>query len=184
MVENLGKWPSKQGLISKIRPSDGCKGDGVPLAVERWYDFHGFGWHLGTVGLACPLIYERETIMNAKIPEWVKPAVWGGIGGAVVIAIIGFSAGWVLTSGTADEQAERRAQQAVITALTPVCVAQFKKVPKEGQVTHLAALEKESNWQQGDYIEKQGWATMPGSKEPNDEVADACAEELLKAAMK
>ncbi len=120
--------------------------------------------------------------MSTKIPEWVKPAVWGGIVGAVVIAIGGFSAGWVLTSGTADEQAENRAQKAVIAALTPVCVAQFKKVTQEKQVTHLAALEKESAWQQGDYIEKQGWATMPGSKEPNAQVADACAEELLKIA--
>jgi len=150
----------------------------VPLATESLYDFHELGAYWGNVG------YERETIMSAKVPEWVKPAVWGGIVGAVVIAIVGFNAGWVLTSGAADEQAERRAQQAVITALTPVCVAQFKKVPKEAQVTHLAALEKENNWQQGDYIEKQGWATMPGSKEPNDKVADACAEELLKAAKK
>ena len=122
--------------------------------------------------------------MGAKIPEWVKPVVWGGIVGAVVIAIIGFSAGWVLTSGTANEQAESRAQQALIAALTPVCVAQFRKVAEEEQATHLAALEKESTYRHGDYIEKQGWATMPGSKEPNDEVADACAEELLKAAKK
>ncbi len=120
--------------------------------------------------------------MGAKIPEWVKPAVWGGIVGAVVIAIIGFSANWVVTSGTANEQAERRAQQAVIAAMMPVCVAQFKKVAEEEQVTHLAALQKESSWKQGDYIEKQGWATMPGSKKPNNKVADACAEELLKAA--
>ena len=120
--------------------------------------------------------------MSAKIPEWVKPAVWGGIVGAVVIAIIGFSASWVVTSGTANEQAERRAQQAVIAAMTPVCVAQFKKLAEEEQVTHLAALEQESSWKQGDYIENQGWATMPGSKEPNAQVADACAEELLKVA--
>ena len=39
MAENLGKWPSKRGPISKIRPSDGCKGDTVPFAVERWYVF-------------------------------------------------------------------------------------------------------------------------------------------------
>ncbi len=51
MAENLGKWPSKRGPISKIRPSDGCGRDAVPLAVERWYEFHGFGWHLGNVGL-------------------------------------------------------------------------------------------------------------------------------------
>ena len=122
--------------------------------------------------------------MSVKIPEWVKPAVLGGIVGAVVIAIIGFNANWVVTSGTAKVQAERQSQQAVMAALTPVCVAQFKNVVKEAQVTHLAALRKESSWQQGDYIEKQGWATMPGSKEPNDDVADACAVVLLKAAEK
>jgi len=150
----------------------------VLLATASLYDFHELGAYLGNVGC------ERETIMSAKVPEWVKPAVWGGIVGAVVIVIVGFSAGWVLTSGAADEQAERRAQQAFITALTPICIAQFKKVPKEAQVTHLAALEKKNSWLKGDYIEKQGWATMPGSKEPNDKVADACAEGLLMAAKK
>ncbi len=41
--------------ISKIRPSDGCGRDAVPLVVERWYDFHGFGCHLGNVGSdTCP----------------------------------------------------------------------------------------------------------------------------------
>ncbi len=120
--------------------------------------------------------------MSTKIPEWVKPAGWGGIVGAVVIAIIGFSASCVVTSGTANEQAARRAQQAVIAAMTPVCVAQFKKLAEEEEAIHLAALEQESSWKQGDYIETQGWATMPGSKEPNVEVADACAEELLKVA--
>ncbi len=51
MAENLDKWPSKRGPISKIRPSDGCKTDAVPLAVDQWYDFHEFGCHLGIVGL-------------------------------------------------------------------------------------------------------------------------------------
>ncbi len=42
MVENLDKWPSKRGPISKIRPSDGCGRDAVPLAVGRWYNFRDF----------------------------------------------------------------------------------------------------------------------------------------------
>ncbi len=42
MAENLDKWPSKRGPISKIRPSDGCGRDAVPLAVGRWYNFHDF----------------------------------------------------------------------------------------------------------------------------------------------
>lgn len=36
----------------------------------------------------------------------------------------------------------------------------------------------------GDFVEKQGWATMPGAKEAEDEVADACATELMKLASK
>ncbi len=43
-----GNWTR---AISKTRPSDGCGRDTVPLTVERWYDFHGFGCHLGNVGL-------------------------------------------------------------------------------------------------------------------------------------
>ncbi len=50
MAEHMGKWPSKRGPIIKIMPSDGCKGDGVLLMVDQWYDFHEFGCHLGNVG--------------------------------------------------------------------------------------------------------------------------------------
>ena len=50
MAKNMGEWPSEHGQITKIRLSDGCARDTVPLALERWYDFHGFGSHLGNVG--------------------------------------------------------------------------------------------------------------------------------------
>ncbi len=51
MARKVKEWLSKRGPIAKIIPSDGCKGDTVPLAVGRWYEFHGFEWHLGNVGL-------------------------------------------------------------------------------------------------------------------------------------
>ncbi len=51
MAENMDKWPPTRGPITKIMPSDGCKGDTVPLTVVRWYDFYEFGYHLGNVGL-------------------------------------------------------------------------------------------------------------------------------------
>jgi hypothetical protein len=123
-------------------------------------------------------------MMNARIPEWFRPAVTGGIAGAVVIAIVGFSAGWVVTSGSAHALAEQQGEKAVIAALTPICIAQFKGQTPEIRTTKLAALQGESSWARGDYVEKQGWATMPGSKEPEDEVADACATELMKLASK
>ena len=49
MAENLGEWPSKQGPINKIMPSDDCKGDIAPLVVGRRHKFPEFGCHLGNV---------------------------------------------------------------------------------------------------------------------------------------
>ncbi len=51
MAEKPGKWASNRGLISKIRPSDGCKGDTVPSTVVRGYDLRKPGGHLGNVGV-------------------------------------------------------------------------------------------------------------------------------------
>ncbi len=33
-----------------IAPSDGGKGDRIPLAAGMWHDFHEFGCHPGNVG--------------------------------------------------------------------------------------------------------------------------------------
>ncbi|MGE0237519.1 MAG: hypothetical protein AB7F09_18485 [Parvibaculaceae bacterium] len=115
-----------------------------------------------------------------NIPEWIKPAVWGGVAGAVVFTIIGFSAGWVVTSASAEKMAKDQGEKAALAALAPICVAQFKSQSQDMQTTQLAALEKESSYKRGDYVEKQGWATLPGSEKPNDDVADACAVELMK----
>jgi hypothetical protein len=130
--------------------------------------------------IACVRFTELEAIMNMHIPEWIKPASWGAAAGAVVVAIVGLSAGWVVTSGAAKQTADRQAEKAIISALAPICVAQFKSVAQAEQKTHLAALQKEGSWERGDYVEKQGWATMPGANKPNDAVAEACASELLK----
>ena len=115
-----------------------------------------------------------------NIPEWGKPAVWGGLIGAVVIMIIAFSAGWVVTSGSAAKMAKDEGAKAALAALTPICVAQFKSQSEAVQTTQLAALQKETSYNRGDYVEKQGWATLPGSAKPNDDVADACSVELMK----
>ncbi len=125
-------------------------------------------------------ISEMEFAMN--IPEWVKPAAWGGIVGAIIILIVAFSAGWVVTSGSAAKMAKDEGTKAALAALTPICVAQFKGQSDEVQTTQLAALGKESYYNRGDFVEKQGWATLPGSEKPNDDVADACAVELMKLA--
>jgi hypothetical protein len=115
-------------------------------------------------------------------PEWLKPGAWGAAIGAGGVLILAFSAGWIVTAGDARTQAEAQSDKAVLAALTPVCVAQFRELSDSSAQIHLAALADESSWQQGDYVEAQGWATLPGSESPNGDVADACADRLLELA--
>ncbi len=50
MAKKVTELPSKRGAIAEIMPSGGRKGDTVPLAVERRYNFLEFGCHLENVG--------------------------------------------------------------------------------------------------------------------------------------
>ncbi|MEX2518713.1 MAG: hypothetical protein WD969_05220 [Paracoccaceae bacterium] len=116
------------------------------------------------------------------IPEWTKPAVWGAVVGAVAIAVVAFSAGWIVTTGSAQERADAAVDKAVIAALTPICVAQFNALNAMQQKTHMAALEEESSWQRGDYAEENDWAVLPGRDKANADVAEECSDRLLEAA--
>jgi hypothetical protein len=110
---------------------------------------------------------------------WLKPAIWGAIVGSVATMIIGFSwMGWVL-GGTAERIATERADSAVVVALTPSCVARFLQQPNAA--VKLAELQKTDSWKQRQVVEEGGWATARGTKTPNTGVANACAEELVKA---
>lgn len=126
----------------------------------------------------------RENLMKYESPIWLKPGIIGGIVGAVALAIIGFGTGYAVTGSNAQEMAEGAGDKAVLAALTPICVEQFRQMTASAESTQLAALADESSWRRGDYVEKQGWATFPGTEEPNRHVADACADELMKIANK
>ena len=114
--------------------------------------------------------------MNWK--EKIKLVAWGAIGGAIVLAIIGFALGGWVTGGTAQEMAKKMADEAVVDRLAPICVAQFQKDPNKEE--RLKELKKLDSWKRGDYVKEQGWATMPGEKEPDSEVADECARRLVE----
>jgi hypothetical protein len=110
---------------------------------------------------------------------WLKPTLWGVIAGAVVTMIVGFSwLGWVLGS-TAERMAVQRADSAVVVALTPSCVAKFMQQPNA--TAKLVEFRKVDSWKQRQFVEDGGWATVGGAKDPNSGLANACAEELLKA---
>lgn len=114
-----------------------------------------------------------------QVPVWLKPGVWGAIIGSVATMTIGFSMmGWTLNS-TAQKAAQDRSELALTAALTPFCVQSFMK--QADAAKQLTGLREVESWKQQEFVEKGGWATMTGSKEPTPGVATACAQALLKA---
>ena len=112
------------------------------------------------------------------IPIGTKPALWGVAAGAIALAVIGFGWGGWITSGTAEASARVRANDAVVVALTPVCVDRFQRATDAS--TNLLELKKADTWSRGTFVEKGGWATMPGTQTPEriTAVARACADLL------
>ncbi len=100
-----------------------------------------------------------------QVPQWVKPGFWGVVIGAIGIMIVGFGwLGWTLGS-TADSLAQERVNTALVAAFTPICVEKFMTQPDA--TVKLTEFQKTSSWRQQELVEKGGWATLPGSKEPN-----------------
>ena len=111
--------------------------------------------------------------------EYVKPFVWGMAVGSIVLLIVIFSTGWVVTSGSAEATAKAAAADAVIARLAPIAVAQFMQDPNREE--RLKELKEVDSWKRADYVKEQGWATMPGEEKPDSGVAREVAELLMKA---
>jgi len=100
----------------------------------------------------------------------------GAAAGAVVTMIVGFNWGGWVTGGTAKDMTQRSTMAAVVAALSPICVDKFQRSPDAG--TNMAELKKVSSYQQGSFVEKGGWATLPGSDRADSSVAQVCANML------
>jgi hypothetical protein len=72
--------------------------------------------------------------------------------------------------------AKERADGAVTAILVPICVEKF--MGQADATAQLAAFHRTATWQQSQLIEKGGWATAIGSKDPNSAVARVCAQQL------
>ena len=112
--------------------------------------------------------------------EYIKPFAWGMGVGAIVLLIVIFAAGWVVTSGSAEAEAKVMATDAVMDRLAPIAVTQFMQDPNREE--HLKEIKKLDSYgmnNRTDYVEKQGWATMPGEKEPDSLIANECARRIM-----
>jgi hypothetical protein len=110
--------------------------------------------------------------------EYIKPFVWGVVVGAIVLLIVIFSTGWVVTSGSAQAKAEEMAEKAVVDHLAPICVEQFLQDPNRED--RLKELKEKDSWERDDYVKETGWATMPGAESPARGVADECTKRLMR----
>lgn len=111
-----------------------------------------------------------------KTPEWTKPAIYGAVVGAAALAIVGFSWGGWVTGAAAQKLADTATSAAIVTAMTPYCVAQAKSDPNSEAV--LTEMKAASSYQRSGIVEKAGWATPLGADKPNSAVAKACGTEL------
>jgi len=116
-----------------------------------------------------------------KMPTNTKPWIQGAVVGAIAAAIVGFSWGGWVTGGTAAKNSAAAAHDAVVAALAPICVERFRG--QSDAVVRTADLTKTSSWERGTMVEKSGFATMPGSKTADSDVARACAEILATPAV-
>ena len=115
-----------------------------------------------------------------NIPIQMKPALWGVAGGAAALAIVGFTWGGWMTASKAEANTKISVNNAIVAALAPVCVDKFQHATDAP--ANLVALKKVDTWSQGNFIEKGGWAAVPGTS-PSDRssaLANACAA-LLNA---
>lgn len=96
--------------------------------------------------------------------------------GAVAAIVIGFGwGGWTLESAAAKRTADST-KNAVVAVLAPICADKFQSAADAEDT--LKAFNKESTYQQASFVEKGGWAVLPGSDKASDGVARACAKIL------
>ncbi|PQP35437.1 hypothetical protein C6A37_02550 [Desulfobacteraceae bacterium SEEP-SAG9] len=110
--------------------------------------------------------------MKPETEGKIKYGVWGLIVGAVIAMIIGFAWGGWTTSRTTKTMTE----EAVLASQAAICVAQFIKEPNHEE--KLKEFEEVNRWKRDEFIKKGGWDRMPGQKEADYGVAQACSDGL------
>jgi hypothetical protein len=108
------------------------------------------------------------------------PFLLGGIAGAILIVIVSFAMGWVVTSGRAHATAKQMSEKAVKDELVPSCLHQFHS--QADSASKLDTLRGLGKWEREGFVTDEGWATMPGRDAPAVGVARECAARLSEIA--
>jgi hypothetical protein len=120
--------------------------------------------------------------MGIMEQKWTY-GLWGAAAGAIALAVVGFSWGGWQTASSANQIAKDLSDKNVVAALAPFCVDRFLK-GADATTQSSELLKFTTSYERGSFLEKGGWTSMPGSKEPNWAVARACGDLLVAAAKK
>lgn len=109
-------------------------------------------------------------------PEWTKPGIYGALGGAIAISLLGFTWGGWTTSSSAQTMAKDLASAEVTLALVPICLDHSAADPE--RTAKLAAFEGLSSYGRRKAMMETGWAVHPGSEKSDRALAEACLARL------
>jgi hypothetical protein len=104
---------------------------------------------------------------------------WACAACVVATLFIGFGWGGWVRGSTAEQMATQAATDARADLAAAVCVTRFETA--SDATANLATLKASDSWNQGEYLEKGGWVTLAGMKEPVDGAANLCAKRLIEA---
>jgi hypothetical protein len=137
--------------------------------------------HLACHRGAQSLSPEEEIFMQESVwygGESLTRLLQGVAAGVIATLVVGFGFGGWMLGNSAKTLTDSTARSAVAAAIAPICVEQFQH--SADAAANLTALKKVDTCEQADFVEKGGWAVMPGSKTVDDGVSQACAA-LLRA---
>ena len=107
-----------------------------------------------------------------------KILFWAILATIILTIVVGFTWGGWVTGGGSLKAGALMGKDAVIERLAPICVAQFDQDPDKA--VKLEELKGLSSYQRSQYVQDQGWATMPGEEKPDRKVAETCAKLLME----
>lgn len=118
--------------------------------------------------------------MKMDVKEWMRAALIGLVVGSGATAFLGFSYGGWTTVGSANAIAAQQTKLGVADALAPYCIERAKADPT--YASKLEALKAGNSYNQTAIIQDSGWATLPGTSEPDTTLAASC-QVLLAASL-
>ncbi len=107
-----------------------------------------------------------------KLPVWIKPALGGAVAGAIALAVVGFNWGGWMTTGGAEDMADKQTAAAIVETLTPYCLQDARR--DSSSFAQLVGMKDEPARTQRAFIEDAGWATPLGGERADRKLAEAC----------